>query len=176
MPQAERDKAMLGFAGTDYDLLVATTVVEVGVDVPEATVIVIEHAERFGLSQLHQLRGRVGRNDKQSSCILLYDDHCGDVAKSRMRVLRETNDGFRIAEEDRKLRGGGDVLGTRQSGMPNFHFADMEHHAHLIKMAHEDARLVLHRDSRLVSERGAALRHLLYLFRHDDNIRLLDAG
>lgn len=176
MSQQERDRAMEGFAGSDFDLLVATTVVEVGVDVSDATVMVIEHAERFGLSQLHQLRGRVGRNDKPSACILLYADPCGETAKARMRVLRETNDGFRIAEEDRKLRGGGDVLGTRQSGMPGFHFADMEFHAELLEVAHQDARLALHHDPRLVSERGNALRHLLYLFRHDDNIRLLEAG
>src|ERR1700712_5318485 len=109
---------MAEFADGGLDLLVATTVVEVGVDVPAATVMVIEHAERFGLSQLHQLRGRVGRGDKPSSCILLYADNSGETAKARIRVLRETNDGFRIAEEDRKLRGGGDLLGTRQSGMP----------------------------------------------------------
>lgn len=176
MKQQEREQAMLGFAGSRFNLLVATTVVEVGVDVPEATIMVIEHAERFGLTQLHQLRGRVGRNDKPSTCILLYDDNCGETAKARLKIMRETNDGFRIAEEDLKLRGGGDILGTRQSGLPDFRFADMTCHTHLLKMAHDDARLVLQHDPKLAGERGRALRHLLYLFSHDDNIRLLDGG
>lgn len=176
MHEKERNAAMAGFAGNEFKLLVATTVVEVGVDVPEATVMVIEHAERFGLSQLHQLRGRVGRSDKASSCILLYDDNCGEVAKARIRVLRESNDGFRIAEEDYKLRGAGDILGTRQSGLPAFHFADMQYHYSELKTAHDDVKLIMHRDPRLTGERGKALRCLLYLFNHDANIRLLEAG
>lgn len=176
MHEKDRNAAMAGFAGDEFNLLVATTVVEVGVDVPEATIIVIEHAERFGLSQLHQLRGRVGRSDKASSCILLYEDKCGEVAKARIRVLRENNDGFRIAEEDYKLRGAGDILGTRQSGMPAFHFADMQHHFTELKTAHDDVKLILHRDPRLSTERGKALRCLLYLFNHDANIKLLEAG
>lgn len=172
----DRDRVMSGFAGKDYDLLVATTVVEVGVDVPDATIIVIEHAERFGLAQLHQLRGRVGRSDKASACILLYSDRIGETAKSRLRVIRETNDGFRIAEEDLKLRGSGDILGVRQSGMPDFRFADLGLHYELLRAAHDDAKLILNRDAGLKSARGEALRHLLYLFGYDENIRFLGAG
>jgi ATP-dependent DNA helicase RecG len=173
---AERDRVMLGFASGEYNILVATTVVEVGVDVPDATIIVIEHAERFGLSQLHQLRGRVGRSDKPSVCILLYTDRCNDIAKSRLHVIRETNDGFRIAEEDLKLRGSGDILGTRQSGLPDFHFADLAQHYDLLRAAYDDAKLILHNDPKLESPRGQALRCLLYLFKYDKNIRFLDAG
>ncbi len=173
---AERDEVMSGFAGDRFDVLVATTVVEVGVDVPDATIIVIEHAERFGLAQLHQLRGRVGRSDKPSACILLYTDRCGEIAKARLRVIRETNDGFRIAEEDLKLRGSGDILGVRQSGLPTFRFADLSQHYDLLRTAHDDARLILSRDANLESARGQALRHLLYLFSYDENIRFLDAG
>lgn len=176
MKQAERDTAMLGFKGDAYDLLVATTVVEVGVDVPEATIMVIEHAERFGLSQMHQLRGRVGRSDQPSNCILLYSDNCGEIAKSRLRVMRETNDGFRIAEEDCRLRGSGDILGTRQSGLPGFHLAVMPEHEELMQIAHSDARLLLHQDPKLSTERGQAARTLLYLFSHDENVRLLEGG
>jgi len=176
IPPQERDAVMAGFAGDQYDILVATTVVEVGVDVPDATIIVIEHAERFGLAQLHQLRGRVGRSDKPSACILLYVDRSGEVAKSRLRVIRETNDGFRIAEEDLKLRGSGDILGVRQSGMPDFRFADLGLHYDLLRAAHDDAKLILHRDGELKSPRGQALRHLLYLFGYDENIRFLGAG
>jgi len=172
----DRDRIMLGFAGGEYDILVATTVVEVGVDIPDATIIVIEHAERFGLAQLHQLRGRVGRSDKPSSCLLLYTDRCSDIAKSRLRIIRETNDGFRIAEEDLKLRGSGDILGLRQSGVPNFHFADLSQHYDLLRAAHDDAKLALHNDPELKSERGQALKTLLYLFEYDENIRLIGAG
>ncbi len=154
----------------------STTVVEVGVDVPDATIIVIEHAERFGLAQLHQLRGRVGRSDKLSTCILLYTDRCGEIARSRLRVIRETNDGFRIAEEDLKLRGAGDILGVRQSGMPDFKFADMSLHYDLLRTAHDDAKLILHKDAPLSAPRGQALRHLLYLFGHDESVRFLAAG
>ncbi len=176
LPAEERDKIMTGFAGNAFDILVATTVVEVGVDVPDATIIVIEHAERFGLAQLHQLRGRVGRSDKPSSCILLYTDRCSDIAKSRLRVIRETNDGFRIAEEDLKLRGAGDILGTRQSGLPDFHFADLSEHYDLLRTARDDAKLILHRDAALTSVRGQALKTLLYLFGYDENVRFLGAG
>ncbi|HEU5047779.1 MAG TPA: ATP-dependent DNA helicase RecG [Rickettsiales bacterium] len=176
MKAEERDAVMSGFAGSQYDILVATTVVEVGVDVPDATVIVIEHAERFGLAQLHQLRGRVGRSDKQSSCILLYTDECNDIAKSRLRIIRETNDGFRIAEEDMRLRGSGDILGTRQSGMMEFHFADLLQNQELLYAAHQDVKLILHNDAELKSARGEALKCLLYLFGYDENIRFLNAG
>jgi ATP-dependent DNA helicase RecG len=176
MKPAEKDRAMAGFAGGEIDLLVATTVIEVGVDVPEATVMVIEHAERFGLAQLHQLRGRIGRGDKPSACLLLYQSPLGDIAKRRLRILRETEDGFRIAEEDLRLRGAGEVLGTRQSGLPTLRLADLAAHEELIAIAHDDARLVLERDPHLESERGQALRTLLYLFRRDEAAQYVRAG
>jgi ATP-dependent DNA helicase RecG len=144
--------------------------------VPEASVIVIEHAERFGLAQLHQLRGRVGRGSARSICLLLYKGPLGETAKARLAILRETNDGFRIAEEDLRLRGEGDVLGTRQSGLPGFRIARLEVHGALLKAAREDASLVLNRDPKLSSPRGQALRQLLYLFARDEAIRLLGAG
>jgi ATP-dependent DNA helicase RecG len=176
MKPADKDRAMAGFAGADLDLLVATTVIEVGVDVPEATVMVIEHAERFGLAQLHQLRGRIGRGDKPSTCLLLYQSPLGEVAKRRLSILRETEDGFRIAEEDLRLRGAGEVLGTRQSGLPTLRLADLAIHEELVAIAHDDARLVLERDPQLESERGQALRALLYLFRRDEAVQYLRAG
>ena len=176
MKAHEKDRAMAAFAGGDIDLLVATTVIEVGVDVPDATVMVIEHAERFGLAQLHQLRGRIGRGDKPSTCLLLYQSPLGAVAKRRLEILRETEDGFRIAEEDLRLRGAGEVLGTRQSGLPSLRLADLAAHEELIALAHDDARLVLERDPQLESERGRALRVLLYLFRRDEAVQYLRAG
>jgi ATP-dependent DNA helicase RecG len=176
MKPLERDAMMAGFAGDAYDMLVATTVVEVGVDVQDATIIVIEHAERFGLAQLHQLRGRVGRGDKPSHCILLYFDRCSEVARARLRALRETEDGFRLAEEDLRLRGGGDVLGVRQSGLPSFRFADLAEHGAYLRVARDDVKRILKSDPSLASERGQALRHLLYLFRYDENIRYLYTG
>src|SRR5579863_4215437 len=160
----DKDRAMERFAAGETRLLVATTVIEVGVDVPEASVMVIEHAERFGLAQLHQLRGRIGRGADRSTCLLLYKAPLGPTAKARLAILRETDDGFRIAEEDLRLRGEGDVLGTRQSGMPGFRLARLEVHGKLLSAAREDAALALHRDPRLASPRGAALRQLLYLF------------
>jgi ATP-dependent DNA helicase RecG len=176
MKPAEKDRAMAGFAGGGIDLLVATTVVEVGVDVPEASVMVIEHAERFGLAQLHQLRGRIGRGDKPSTCLLLYQSPLGDVAKRRLNILRETEDGFLIAEEDLRLRGAGEVLGTQQSGLPTLRLADLAFHEGLIAIAHDDARLVLEHDPHLETERGRALRVLLYLFRRDEAAQYLRAG
>lgn len=176
MSSGERDSIMSGFRDNDYNILVATTVVEVGVDVPDATIIIIEHAERFGLAQLHQLRGRVGRSDKPSTCILLYADNCNPIAKERLRIIRNTNDGFLIAEEDMKLRGGGDILGTRQSGLPDFHFADLFIHRELLLTAHNDVKLIMHNDAELKSPRGEALKCLLYLFGYDDNIKFLSAG
>lgn len=171
-----REPVMQGFAGDSYDVLVATTVVEVGVDVPEATIMVIEHAERFGLSQLHQLRGRVGRGSRKSSCILLYRHPAGEVGEQRLRIMRETEDGFRIAEEDMRLRGAGDVLGTRQSGMPDFRFADLARDTALVLTARDDVKLILHNDPDLETARGEALRCLLYLFSYDENIRYLRSG
>jgi ATP-dependent DNA helicase RecG len=173
---AEKDAAMARFAAGETRLLVATTVIEVGVDVPEATVMVIEHAERFGLAQIHQLRGRVGRGRERSTCLLLYRAPLGETAKARIEILRKTEDGFRIAEEDLRLRGEGDVLGTRQSGMPGFRVARIETHGPLLEPARKDAQLILARDPALTSPRGEALRHLLYLFDRDEAIRLLRAG
>jgi ATP-dependent DNA helicase RecG len=173
---AERDAAMSAFARGDLDILVATTVIEVGVNVPEATVMVVEHAERFGLAQLHQLRGRVGRGLAKSSCLLLYQGPLGETAKARLQILRESEDGFRIAEEDLRLRGGGELLGTRQSGLPEFQFADLAVHGDLLAMARDDARLMVERDAQLKSPRGEALRLLLYLFRQDEAIKTLASG
>jgi ATP-dependent DNA helicase RecG len=176
MKPAERDRAMEQFAQGEIGLLVATTVVEVGVDVPAATVMVIEHAERFGLAQLHQLRGRIGRGGGASTCLLLYAPPLGQTAKARLAIMRETDDGFRIAEEDLRLRGAGEVLGTRQSGMPDYRLADLNLHRDLLDMAHDEARLILHRDPELGGERGRALRVLLYLFRRDAAVRYLRSG
>jgi ATP-dependent DNA helicase RecG len=176
MKGTEKESAMQRFASGEARLLVATTVIEVGVDVPEATVMVIEHAERFGLAQLHQLRGRIGRGSEHSTCLLLYKTPLGETAKARLAILRETEDGFRIAEEDLKLRGEGDVLGTRQSGMPGFRVARMEFHSHLLGPARDDAALILSRDPKLAGARGEALRHLLYLFEKDEAVRLIQAG
>ena len=176
MKTSEKDRVMAGFAGDAIDLLVATTVIEVGVDVPAATIMVVEHAERFGLAQLHQLRGRIGRGDKPSTCLLLYQSPLGAVARQRLSTLRETDDGFHIAEEDLRLRGAGEVLGTRQSGLPTLRLADLAAHAELIAIAHDDARLVLDRDPHLESPRGHALRTLLYLFRRDEAVQYLRAG
>ncbi len=176
MKGPEKDAAMARFAAGETQLLVATTVIEVGVDVPEATIIVIEHAERFGLAQIHQLRGRVGRGSAHSTCLLLYKAPLGETAKARLAILRESEDGFRIAEEDLRLRGEGDVLGTRQSGLPGFRIARAEVHGKYLGAARDDAALVLTRDPALQTERGEALRHLLYLFEKDEAIRLIRAG
>src|SRR4051812_35664846 len=176
MKSAEKDRAMAEFAKGGADLLVATTVIEVGIDVPAATIMVVEHAERFGLAQLHQLRGRIGRGDQPSTCILLYQAPLGEVARQRLAILRETEDGFRIAEEDLRLRGAGEVLGTRQSGLPVLRLADLAQHEELVAVAHDDARLILDRDPDLSSARGRALRLLLYLFRRDEAVQYLRAG
>ena len=176
MKGEEKDAAMADFKAGRTQIVVATTVIEVGVDVPDASIIVIEHAERFGLSQLHQLRGRVGRGTKASSCVLLYRGPLGETGAARLKIMRETEDGFRIAEEDLKLRGEGDLLGTQQSGLASFRIASMEHHASLLETARDDARLVLTTDPDLTSPRGEALRCLLYLFGKDDAVRLLRAG
>ena len=167
MPGAEREAVMADFADGRIPLLVATTVVEVGVDVPNATIMVIEHADRFGLAQLHQLRGRVGRGAKASACILLYgggDDGLGETARLRLETLRRTEDGFEIAEEDFRLRGGGDPLGLKQSGFPAYRFADPIRHRSLLLTAADDARLVLGRDPDLTSPRGEAVKVLEALF------------
>jgi ATP-dependent DNA helicase RecG len=164
------------FARGEIRLLVATTVIEVGVDVPEATLMIVEQAERFGLAQLHQLRGRVGRGAERSTCLLLYRAPLGEAAKRRLSTLRETDDGFRIAEEDLALRGEGEVLGTRQSGLPGFKIARPELHRDLLEAARKDAALVIARDPALSSERGRALRLLLHLFEREEAVRLIEAG
>ena len=176
MKGAERDAAMAAFKAGEISVLVATTVIEVGVDVPEATIMVVEHAERFGLAQLHQLRGRVGRGAAKSSCLLVYQAPLGPTAKERLKALRETDDGFVIAEEDLRLRGAGELLGTKQSGLPEFHFADLAVHGDLLAAARDDARLILARDPGLKSPRGEALRMLLYLFERDEAVRYLRNG
>jgi ATP-dependent DNA helicase RecG len=176
MKGAEKDAAMEAFQKGETRILVATTVIEVGVDVPEATIMVIEHAERFGLAQLHQLRGRVGRGSGESSCLLLYKGPLGEAAGARLTTLRQTEDGFRIAEEDLRLRGEGEILGVRQAGLPGFRLADIVAHARLLATARDDAELILRRDPDLTSERGQALRVLLYLFERDEAVKLLRAG
>ncbi len=176
MKGPDKDRVMRDFSEGDVDLLVATTVIEVGVDVPKATVMVIEHAERFGLAQLHQLRGRIGRGTARSTCLLLYQGPLGETARARIEILRETDDGFRIAEEDLRLRGAGELLGTRQSGLPEFRLADLAMHGDLLATARDDARLVLERDPELEGARGQALRTLLYLFERDAAVRYLRSG
>jgi ATP-dependent DNA helicase RecG len=173
---AQKDAAMQAFVEGEPGVLVATTVIEVGVNVPSATVMVIEHAERFGLAQLHQLRGRVGRGSAESSCVLLYAQPLGQTAKARLEILRETEDGFRIAEEDLRLRGSGEVLGTKQSGLPEFRLADLAHHADLLEVARSDARVLLESDPTLEGPRGKAVRTLLYLFARDAAFRLARTG
>lgn len=176
MKSAEKDMAMTCFVDGPADILVATTVIEVGVNVPAATIMVIEHAERFGLAQLHQLRGRIGRGDKESSCILLRAEQLTETARERLKTLAETEDGFVIAEKDLKLRGAGEILGTRQSGLPEFRVADMALHGELMQAAYDDARLVLDRDPRLDTPRGKALRTLLYLFERDSAVINIKSG
>ena len=180
MKTAEREVAMSRFADpkseAPTDILVATTVIEVGVDVPQASVIVIEHAERFGLAQLHQLRGRVGRGERASSCILLYQAPLGETAKARLNILRESEDGFRIAEEDLALRGAGEMLGVKQSGMPTFRLADLAFHDDLLSVARADSQRILRVDPEMTSPRGDALRLLLHLFERDAAARFLRSG
>jgi ATP-dependent DNA helicase RecG len=173
---ADKDSIMADFKSGAIDILVSTTVIEVGVDVSEASIMVIENAERFGLAQLHQLRGRVGRGTAKSTCLLLYQEPLGETAKARLRIMRETEDGFRIAEEDLRLRGAGEMLGTQQAGLPFFRIADLASHGDLLAAARDDAALILTRDAELKSARGEALRTLLYLFERDEAVKLLSAG
>lgn len=175
MKGAEKDSVMARFAAGELDVLVATTVIEVGVDIQTATVMVIEHAERFGLAALHQLRGRVGRGSSQSVCLLLYGG-LSETARARLKVMRESENGFVIAEEDLRLRGAGELLGTRQSGLPEFKMADLSVHYHLLTTAAQDAKTILTLDPALKSERGQALRTLLYLFQKDSEVNTLKAG
>ncbi|MGQ0527649.1 MAG: ATP-dependent DNA helicase RecG [Alphaproteobacteria bacterium] len=176
MKPLEKDAVMEKFSKGQIDILVATTVIEVGVNVPEATIMIIEHAERFGLAQLHQLRGRVGRGRDKSWCFLVYSGPLGEAAKERLSIMRETEDGFLLAEKDLELRGSGDLLGINQSGLPIFRLADLAIHAELLKTASDDAKLIIDKDPELRSERGAALRTLLYLFERDQAIQYLRSG
>jgi ATP-dependent DNA helicase RecG len=176
MRGADKDAVMAQFASGEINLLVATTVVEVGVDVPAATIMVIENAERFGLAQLHQLRGRIGRGSEASTCLLLYKEPLNEMSTARLKVIRETTDGFRIAEEDLKLRGEGDVLGVRQSGLPGYRIARSDVHAQLITHARDEALRIMKDNSKLTGGRGEALRCLLYLFERDEAIPLIGAG
>ncbi len=176
MKGPEKDAVMAAFAAGRIAVLVATTVIEVGVDVPNATLMIVEHADRFGLAQLHQLRGRVGRGDQHSICLLLRGNVLSETARARLALMRETNDGFRIAEEDLRLRGAGEILGTRQSGEAQFRLATPEQIAELAPMAMDDARLLVDRDGGLDSERGKAARDLLYLMERDAAVGLLRGG
>jgi ATP-dependent DNA helicase RecG len=176
MKSHDKDVAMSAFATGATQILVATTVIEVGVDIPQATIMVIEHAERFGLAQLHQLRGRVGRAGGKSSCLLLYRAPLGEAAKARIAIMRETDDGFHIAEEDLLLRGEGEVLGTKQSGLPNFRLADLAAHGTMLALARDEARRIVDENPRLEGARGDALRLLLNIFERGEAIRLLRGG
>ena len=176
MSGQEKEQISNDFKAGRYKVLVATTVVEVGVDAPDATIMVIEHAERFGLAQLHQLRGRVGRSDKQSSCLLLYKGPLSVSGKARLEIMRESEDGFLIAEKDWELRGSGDLLGARQSGIPDYAFANLDKHKSLLETAVQDARLLVQNDPELKSVRGKAARDLLFLFEQDYGIVLMRAG
>jgi len=172
----EKESMSLRFKAGEFDILVATTVIEVGVDAPNATIIVIEHAERFGLAQLHQLRGRVGRSDKKSSCLLLYQGPLSVNGKARLEIMRQSEDGFLIAEKDWELRGSGDLLGAAQSGLPKFTLANLDRHKDLLETATQDARLLVQMDPGLKSPRGLAARNLLYLFEQDYGIAMMRAG
>jgi len=176
MPPADKDAAMRAFQQAETQVLVATTVIEVGVDVPNATIMVIERAETFGLAQLHQLRGRVGRGQGASTCLLIYQNPLSETGQKRLEVLRETEDGFVIAETDLQMRGTGDLIGTAQSGVPRFKVADLERQAGLMATAQSDARKLLHDDPSLESDRGKAARTLLWLMRQDEAIRLISVG
>ena len=167
---------MAAFSAGDTRVLVATTVIEVGVNVPNATIMVIERAESFGLAQLHQLRGRVGRGEAASTCLLMYRPPLGEGGRRRLEVLRDTDDGFRIAETDLEMRGAGDLIGTAQSGLPKFRVGDLERQAGLMAVAQRDARALLSIDSDLKGSRGRAARVLLWLMRQDRAIRMIDVG
>ena len=176
MPPADKDAAMANFQAGKTKVLVATTVIEVGVNVPNATIMVIERAETFGLAQLHQLRGRVGRGDAASTCLLMYQTPLSQTGQRRLEVLRETEDGFKISETDLQMRGAGDVIGVAQSGVPRFRVADLEKQAGLMAIAQTDARALLNDDPELKGSRGKAARVLLWLMRQDEAIRLISVG
>ncbi|WP_394694597.1 ATP-dependent DNA helicase RecG [Hyphobacterium sp.] len=176
MNAKDKDAEAVRFRNGEIDILVATTVIEVGIDAPDATIMIIEHAERFGLAQLHQLRGRVGRSDKASTCLLLYQAPLGEIARKRLDIMKQTDDGFLIAEEDWKLRGAGDPLGVRQSGLPDYRLVDIEAHLDLIPLANEAAKKAVYEDPDFKGEYAEARRILLYLFEQDDGIRLIESG
>ncbi|MEO0932082.1 MAG: helicase-related protein, partial [Pseudomonadota bacterium] len=176
MPPAEKDAAMARFDAGQTKVLVATTVIEVGVNVPNASIMMIERAESFGLAQLHQLRGRVGRGAAASTCLLIYQAPLSESGRRRLEILRETEDGFRISEEDLAMRGAGDVIGTAQSGIPRFRIADLERQSSLMALAQSDARKLLNDDPTLESPRGQAARTLLWLMEQDKAIRLISVG
>ena len=176
MKGPEKDAIMQAFLNKEISILVATTVIEVGVDVPSATVMIIEQAERFGLAQLHQLRGRIGRGANKSTCLLMYDHPLSEVAKRRLEVMRQTDDGFIIAEEDLKLRGAGEVLGTRQSGLENLRLSNFELQSELLPTARQDALEIIKTDPTLQTPRGQALKMLMYLFEKDVYIPTILAG
>ena len=176
MKEKDKDAVMERFKNGEIKLLVATTVIEVGVNVPEATVMIIEHAERFGLAQLHQLRGRIKRGFEASTCILMYAGRLSETAHERLKIMRESEDGFLIAEKDLELRGSGEILGTRQSGFSEFKLADMSVHKDLLRIANQDAKMILELDPNLQTPRGQALRTLLYLFERDDAVKTYLAG
>ncbi len=171
MKEKDKDEIMQRFKKGELNLLVSTTVIEVGVNIPEATIMVVEHAERFGLAQLHQLRGRIKRGTNPANCLLLYSLPLSETGKQRLNIMKQTEDGFLIAEKDLELRGGGEILGTRQSGFCNFKLADMDYHKNLLTIANQDAKLILNKDPNLQSARGLALRNLLYLFEKDESIK-----
>ena len=171
-----KDAAMANFVAGKTKVLVATTVIEVGVDVPNATIMVVESAENFGLAQMHQLRGRVGRGEAASNCLLMYQAPLSKSAERRLAIMRDTEDGFLIAEEDLKMRGAGDVIGTAQSGLPRFKVADLENQSALMATAHQDARMLLQSDPFLTGSRGKAARTLLWLMEQDQAVHLISVG
>ena len=176
LPPREKDAAMAAFVAGETKVLVATTVIEVGVDVPNASIMVIEGAEGFGLAQLHQLRGRVGRGAASSTCLLLFQSPLSESGQQRLQIMRETEDGFRIAEEDLAMRGAGDVLGTAQSGLPRFRIADLERQTRLLELARDDARSLIYVDPELEGGRGKAARVLLWLMEQDQAIQMISVG
>jgi ATP-dependent DNA helicase RecG len=176
MPPRDKDAAMSRFILGETKVLVATTIIEVGVDVPNASIMVIERAESFGLAQLHQLRGRVGRGAEKSTCLMIYHPPLSETGRRRLEILRETEDGFRIADEDLAMRGAGDVIGTAQSGLPRFRIADLERQAGLMEIARDDARKLISDDPKLTGERGRAARMLLWLLEQDRAIQMISVG
>ena len=176
MSQDQKNKIMSNFTKGETKILIATSVIEVGIDDPDATVMIIENAERYGLSQLHQLRGRVGRGKNPSTCILLFYGPLTDTAKRRIKIMKETNDGFKIAEEDLDIRGSGELLGSKQSGIPNFKLSNLDIHKHLLEMAREEALNIINEDPLLKTDRGKALKILLHLFKNEVAIDYLKSG